>query len=507
MAEKGLNLPLITFGTVLATFMQALDATIANVALPHMQGGFAASQDQITWVLTSYIVASAIMTPPSAWLSNRFGRKRVFLLSIGGFVVASVLCGLATSLYEMVGFRILQGMCGAALVPLSQSVLLDSYPRERHGSAMAIWGMGAVVGPVLGPTLGGWLTDQYSWRWVFYINVPFGVLAFLVIAAAVSETKIDKGLRLDAFGFTMISIAIASLQMLLDRGEQLGWFGSTEIIAETILAALAFYVFIVHTFTTDDPFIPPKIFRDRNFTVSLIFISVVGVILFATMALMPPMLQSLLGYPVFTAGLLLAPRGVGTILAMVFVGRLLQRTDARYLVVFGLLACAYSFWWMSSFSLILPEWEVAASGVIQGFGLGFVWVPLTTIAYATLPPEQRNDAAGVFNLMRNIGASVGISSVIAVFTQHVQIVHSELAANASPFNPALRDPAVHRFWNLVTPEGIAALNAEVTRQASMISYLDDFKLMMILSLALIPFVFLFSGHRRQGQGQPAMAID
>ncbi|HEX9465045.1 MAG TPA: DHA2 family efflux MFS transporter permease subunit, partial [Alphaproteobacteria bacterium] len=238
---------LVTFGTMLATFMQALDSTIANVALPYMQGNFAANQDQITWVLTSYIVAAAIMTPPTGWLSNRFGRKRLFMVSVAGFTVASILCGLAGSLSQMVIYRVLQGLFGAALVPLSQSTLLDSYPRERHGSAMAIWGLGAVVGPVLGPTLGGWLTDHYSWRWVFYINVPFGVLAFLVISSAVPETKINRSLRFDVFGFAMLSLAVAALQMFLDRGELKDWFGSTEIVVEAVLAGLFFYVFLVHT--------------------------------------------------------------------------------------------------------------------------------------------------------------------------------------------------------------------------------------------------------------------
>lgn len=507
MPGKGPNLALITLGTVLATFMQALDATIANVALPHMQGGFAASQDQITWVLTSYIVAAAIMTPPTGWLSNRFGRKRVFLISIGGFVIASVLCGLATSLGEMVAFRVLQGMCGAALVPLSQSVLLDSYPKERHGSAMAIWGMGAVVGPVLGPTLGGWLTDQYSWRWVFYINVPFGVLAFLVISASVAETRVQKGLRFDAFGFAFLSLAVASLQMFLDRGQQLDWFGSTEIVVEAVLAALAFYIFVVHVFTSDAPFISPRLFRDRNFSVSLLYISAVGVVLFATMALLPSMLQSLLGYPVFSAGLLLAPRGVGTIAAMVFVGRLLARMDARHLLVFGLAVTAYSFWWMASFPLDVPQRDVVMSGLIQGFGMGFVWVPLTTIAYSTLAPEFRNEGAGVFNLMRNIGSSVGISTVVALLTRNTQIVHSDLASHVTPFNPALRGAAAQRFWNLATPEGLAAINGEVTRQAAMIGYIDDFKLMMLLTLALIPLVLLFSPQKRAAQGQPALVMD
>ncbi len=497
--RKPTHLALVTFGTMLATFMQALDSTIANVALPHMQGSFAASQDQITWVLTSYIVAAAIMTPPTGWLSNRFGRKRLFMLSVAGFTLASILCGIAGSLPQMVVYRVLQGVFGAALVPLSQATLLDSYPRERHGSAMAIWGLGAVVGPVLGPTLGGWLTDNYSWRWVFYINVPFGLLAFLVIARAVPETKINRGLRFDVFGFAMLSLAVASLQMFLDRGELKDWFGSTEIVVEAVLAALFFYVFVVHTFTTDQPFISPKMLKDRNFAVSLVFMAVVGVVLFATLALMPPFLQTLLGYPVFTVGLLLAPRGLGTMFAMLFVGRILARVDARLPLTFGLLLAVYSLWWMEGFTLDTPDWDIAVSGVLQGFGVGFVWVSLTTVAFSTLPTAMRNEAAGVFNLMRNIGASVGISAVTAMLTENTQQVHASLAGLITPFNPLLRNPAVHQFWNPETAKGLAALNAEVTRQASMIAYLDDFKAIMLLTLCLVPLVLLLTSPTSKSQ--------
>lgn len=504
---KPVNLGLVTFGTMLATFMQALDSTIANVALPHMQGSFAASQDQITWVLTSYIVAAAIMTPPTGWLSNRFGRKRIFLIAVAGFTAASVLCGVADTLSQMVIFRILQGLFGAALVPLSQSTLLDSYPREKHGSAMALWGMGAVVGPVIGPTLGGWFTEYYSWRWVFYINVPFGILAFLVISSAVAETKINRNLRFDVFGFAALSLAIASLQMFLDRGELKDWFHSTEIVVEATLAGLCLYVFVVHMFTSDRPFISPQIFKDRNFSVSLIFITVVGVVLFATLALMPPFLQTLLDYPVLTIGLLLAPRGLGTMLAMVFVGRLLARMDARILLTFGLTLTAYSLWWMTGFSLNVPAWELMASGVIQGFGIGFVWVSLSTIAFATLSPQARNEAAGLFNLMRNIGASVGISAVTAILVQNTQIVHAALAAHVTPFNPALHAPVLQHYWNLGSAAGLAALNAEVTRQAAMIAYLDDFKAIMVATLVLIPLVLLISAPKnRPAEGSPAHAV-
>ncbi len=505
-AGKDVNLALVTFGTMLATFMQALDSTIANVALPHMQGSFAASQDQITWVLTSYIVAAAIMTPPTGWLSNRFGRKRLFMLSVAGFTIASILCGLAGTLSQIVIFRVLQGLFGAALVPLSQATLLDSYPRERHGSAMAIWGLGAVVGPVLGPSLGGWLTENYSWRWVFYINVPFGLLAFLVISGAVPETKMNRNLRFDVFGFAMLSLAVASLQMLLDRGELKDWFGSTEIIVEAIAAGLFFYVFLVHTFTTDQPFISPKLFMDRNFTVSILFMAVVGVVLFATLALLPPFLQILLNYPVYTVGLILAPRGMGTMVAMLFVGRVLARVDARFPLAFGLALSLYSLYWMTDFSLDVPSWPIIASGVMQGFGIGFVWVTLTTVAFSTLPPTMRNEAAGMFNLMRNIGASVGISLMTALLTENTQVAHASLAAHVTPFNRLFQTPVVQHFWNTHSAAGLAAINAEVTRQASMIAYLDDFKAIMLLTAILIPFVLLIAPVRKAPTGEAAAVV-
>jgi DHA2 family multidrug resistance protein len=501
-----LNTALITFGTVLATFMYALDTTIANVAMPHMQGSFAAGQDQITWVLTSYIVASAIMTPPTGWLSNRFGRRRLFLISIAGFAGASVLCGIASSLEQMVIFRVLQGMFGAALVPMSQSILLDSYPREKHGSAMAIWGMGSVVGPVLGPTLGGWLTDNYSWRWVFYINIPFGLLAFLVVSAAVPESKINRKLRFDTFGFAALSIALAALQMLLDRGEQLDWFGSTEIVIEAVLSGLFFYIFLVHIFTAERPFISPRLFVDRNFSIGLVFITAVGVVLYGTLALLPPLLQNLLGYPVFTAGLLMAPRGVGTMIAMFVVGRLVTKYDPRYLVLFGLALSAYSLWWIQGFSLNVPDWEIAGSGLIQGFGLGFVFVPLTTLTFATLATEWRNEGTGLYNLMRNIGSSIGISAVITLLTQNTQIMHAALAEHVTLFNRLFDAPVLQRFWNLQTPTGVAVLNAEVTRQASMVAYINDFKMMMILTLLLIPLTLMISPPRKAAAAGTAPVI-
>jgi DHA2 family multidrug resistance protein len=343
-APDGGNRAAITVCVILATLMQALDTTIANVALPYMQGSVSASQDQIDWVLTSYIVAAAIMTPPTGFLASRFGLKRLFLVSVAGFTVASMLCGMAQSLVEIVLFRVLQGLFGAALVPLSQTVLLNINPRERQGSAMALWGVAVMAGPVLGPVLGGWLTEAYSWRYVFYINLPIGVLAFLGMSAFLPESTRNAREKLDWFGFGTLSLAIGAMQIALDRGEQKDWFGSGEIVIEAIIAASAFYLFLVHTFTADKPFVRPSLFRDRNFTAGIVFIAIIGLTYYASLALQPPYLQELMNYPIVTAGLVLGPRGVGTMAAMLVVGKLIGRVDTRFLLGIGLVLTAWSFY-------------------------------------------------------------------------------------------------------------------------------------------------------------------
>ncbi|QEX16896.1 EmrB/QacA family drug resistance transporter [Hypericibacter terrae] len=496
----------ITVCVMLATIMQALDTTIANVALPHMQGSLSATQDQISWVLTSYIVAAAIMTPPTGVLAAKFGRKRLFMWAVSGFTVASMLCGIATSLEEMVVFRLLQGVFGAALVPLSQSVLLDTYPREKHGQAMALWGVGVMVGPILGPTLGGYLTEIYNWRWVFYINLPFGILALLGIMAFLPETERDHKRRFDIFGFAMLSIAIGALQMMLDRGELLDWFGSTEIIIETVVAGTCFALFLVQTFTHEHPFLEPAIFHDRNLSIGLVIIFMVGVILLATMALLPPYLQNLMDYPVITTGFILAPRGVGTMIAMMVVGRLINKFDQRALIAFGLALAAYSLWQMAGFTPDVSQYTLIESGVIQGLGLGFIFVPLSTITFSTLAPRYRTEAAGLFSLMRNVGSSIGISVVIAMLSRNTQIVHSEIAEQVTPYGMMMQSPWLPSFWSPATQTGIAALNSEVTRQASAIAYVDDFLLMMWVTLLAAPLLLLLRKPRRATGEIPAAAI-
>ena len=480
----------VTLSVMLATIMQALDTTIANVALPHMQGAMGATQDQAAWVLTSYIVAAAIVMPLTGFLVARLGRKRVFMWSVAGFTAASMLCGAAQSLDQIVVFRLLQGVFGASLVPLSQSVLLDSYPREQHGSAMALWGVGVMVGPILGPSLGGWLTEYYNWRWVFYINLPFGLLAWFGLAAFVHETPIDRSRRFDLLGFALLSLAIGALQMMLDRGESLDWFASREIMIEAMIMGLAFYLFVAHMFTHEHPYIEPGLFKDRNFSIGLVFIFNVGVTLFATMALLPPLLQNLMGYPVIDVGFLLVPRGIGTLIAMITVGRLSRRLDARHMILLGFILTTDSLWEMTRFTMDVSGWDIVRTGIIQGLGVGLTYVPLTTISFSTLKAHYRNEGTALFNLIRNIGSSIGISVVMTLLAQRTQANHAAFAQYITPFRLAFRQADAAGIYDMASPQGLAAINAEVTRQAAMLAYLQDFRMMMFLTLAFIPMVLL-----------------
>jgi DHA2 family multidrug resistance protein len=496
-APDGSNRAAITVCVILATLMQALDTTIANVALPYIQGSVSASQDEIAWVLTSYIVAAAIMTPPTGFLTSRFGLRRVFLVSVAGFTAASMLCGMAQSLVEIVLFRVLQGMFGAALVPLSQTVLININPKERQGSAMALWGVAVMAGPVLGPVLGGWLTATYTWRYVFYINLPIGILAFVGMTTFLKDTAANAAAKLDWFGFATLSLAIGAGQVLLDRGEELDWFGSGEIIIEAIIACSALYLFLVHTFTAARPFVRPALFRDRNFTTGTVFIAIVGLTYYASLALQPPYLQNLMNYPIVTAGLVLGPRGVGTMAAMLVVGKLIGRIDTRLLLACGLGLTAWSFYMMMGWTPDVAWMTIIVVSVVQGIGLGFLFIPLSAVTLATLPVEWRAEGAGLYSLSRNIGSSVGISVVNSLLTQNTQVNHAGIALYATSVNRMFEDPTIKRFWNPVTAAGRAALDAIVTQQAQIIAYIDDYKLLMIATLVAVPLLIVF---RQAGDG-------
>ena len=474
---------------MLATVMQVLDMTIANVALPNMQGSLSTTQEQISWVLTSYIISVAIMTLPTGFLANRFGRRRMFIISVVGFTFMSMLCGAATSLPQLVFFRMLQGALGAGLVPYSQALLLDTFPREKHGQAMAMWGVGIMVAPILGPTLGGFLTDSYSWRWIFYINLPVGILALVGLLAFVPETKKEIERPFDWFGFLLLSMALGMLQLMLDRGHLRDWFESPEIIVEASLSVLCFYLFIVHMFTARRPFLDLAIFKDRSFSGGLSFMLMIGLVTIASILLLPPYLQNLKGYPVVTTGLALAPRGLGTIVAMFFVGRLVNRTDPRLLLLIGLLLISLSLWQMAGFSLDVDIWQIVNSGIVQGVGLGCFFVPLSTMTFSTLAPKYRNEASALFSLARNIGSGVGVSLAVTLLARNTQISHATLSENITPFNTLLRSPGAASAWNIGDTAGLIAINNEVTRQAASIAYVNDFLFMMFLTLAAIPILF------------------
>lgn len=481
---------ILTICTMLATLIQALDSTIANVALPYMQGTMSASQDEINWVLTSYIISCAIMTAPTSFLVSRFGRTRVFVLSVAGFTVASVLCGMAQSVGQIVLFRLIQGACGGALVPLSQTVLLELYPGAKRGMALAMWGIGVQVGPVAGPILGGWLTQELSWRWVFYVNVPLGIFATLGFLAFLKETPLNRTMRMDWLGFGALSLGVGALQLLLDRGEIVDWFSSPEIVTEACLAGIGWYLFTVQTALAPKPFLSPRLFADRNFAIGTAMVFLVGLVQYATLALLSPYLQKLAGDPVITTGLLLGPRGLGTMLAMIIAGRLINRIDVRYFIGSGFVIGAYTLYKFIHWTPDVSATEVVVTGIVQGFSVGFIFMPLSTVIYATLPLELRVEAAGVFSLIRNLGSAIGISVTGALLTSNTQINHQIISTVVTPFNRLLQSGAAGALWNPLQPGGAAALNAEITRQAQIISYADDFWLMLVLTLVIMPLVFL-----------------
>ncbi|MGA9091877.1 MAG: MDR family MFS transporter [Bradyrhizobium sp.] len=509
IAVPGLRRNMVTICAMTATIMQALDTTIANVALPYMQGSLSASQDQINWVLTSYIVAAAIMTAPVGWIANRFGRKRIFIVCSAGFTIASVMCGLAQDINQMVLFRLLQGVFGAALVPLSQAVMLDSYALHERAKAMSIWGMGVMMGPIMGPSLGAWLTETYSWHWVFFVNIPFGIVTVAGLLVFMDETRANRELRFDWFGFAALAVGIGSMQVALDRGEQLGWLGSNEIIAEIIVSIIGFYYFFAHSLTTAKPFIQFAIFRDRNFVGGCVFMAVMGLVLFSTMALSSPYLQNVIGYPILTAGLLLATRGCGTFVAMMLVGRLMKYIEARTLIAGGLTLMSLSLFFMTGWTDQTGVPTIVVVSVAQGFGLGLVFVPLSTVAFLTLPNHLRTDGTSMLTLMRNVASSIGISIVIAQLTEGGRRVYAILSEHINPFNHALQMPDVRSMINLNSDGGRAIADALVGIQAQIIAFSLDYQTVMVITLCAIPLAIMIGSTKvalRKQSAAPEHAV-
>ncbi len=496
---------LITASVGLASFLYSVDWTIAAVALPHMQGTFSASQDQIAWVITSYIVASALSIPAAGWLSLRFGRKRLFMWAVSVFLLASVACGAANSLEFEVFARIVQGLGGAFLIPLSHAIILDTYPPEEQGKAMSLWGMAAVLGSFAGPTLGGYVTEYLSWRYIFYINVPFGILALLGAAAFLPETKRDPTRRFDWFGFLTLSMGVGSLQLMLDRGGQLDWFESWEIITEAFLAVLGLYMFNVHSLTAKQPFLDPTLLAKRTFFLGLVFAFLYGFVTTPPMVLMPSFLDQVRGYPIDMIGVLQAPRGIGLFVAMVIGGRITGRIDPRLSIAFGLLCLAFSSWQMSNWTGDVGVWPLVWTNFMQGIGGGIILVPIQVIAFPSLEPHRRTEATAVFNLVRSVGASIGVSGALAIFVRTSNTMHSQLVENVTPFSRALQAQGPEG-WNMATTLGLARLEREISLQSAIIGFTGDFWLFALVALAALPLLLFIGKTRVPGGKDRAEAV-
>jgi len=492
---------MITLVVMIAALLPSIDNTIANVALPRMQGNLSATQDQMSWVLTSYIVGMAIMTPLGGWLADRFGRKAVFFYSILAFTAASALCGVAVSLEQVVLFRTIQGIAGASLMPLSQAVMFDTFPPGEQGRAMAIWSLGIVVGPMLGPVLGGWLTDNLSWRWIFYINVPFGIAGVLGVRKYLPDSAAGRR-SFDFFGFAALAVFVGSLQLMLDRGSAKDWFGSGEIRAYALVGALALYVFIAHTLTTERPFVRFSLYRDRNLLSGTIVTFLVAVVMFSNMSLLPAMLQNLMNYSVLQAGLMMMPRSIGTAIAMFIVSRAIGRIDSRIIIGCGLSLAAFALWQMSHFAPVMGMATIFWTSVLQGVGTGCVYVPLATMTFATLAAAYRNEGSATTALLRNVGASVGIAMAQAILVHNTQVVHARLAAHVTPYMPI-----GHRILSTGGARAAALLNAEVTAQSSMVAYIDNYHLMTLLTLLALPVLLLIRRPTAVGPELKEVVVD
>lgn len=496
---------LLTLAVMGATIIQILDSTIANVAIPHMQTSLGATMDTITWVLTSYIVASAVAMPITGWLSDRIGSRNLFLGAVAGFILASMLCGIATGLTEMVAFRIFQGICAAFIGPLSQTIMLDINKPSEAPRAMSIWAMGIMIAPILGPMIGGWLTENYNWRWVFYINLPIGIPTLVLLWWLLPSRPISKR-ALDRFGFAMLAIGLATLQLLLDRGQQEDWLQSWEIIIELLVVIAAIWMFAIHQMTTDKPIFERILLRDRNFFISLNMMLLVGMMMFGIFALLPPMLQNLYGYTVYDTGVLLAPRGVGIVFAMFVAAKLMGKVDPRVIIFSGFLMTAGSMWVMTQWSLNMDWHLIVYTGLFQGFGMGLVFMPLNGVAFSTLPMRLRTDGSSLLYLFRSLGGSFGISIMTTMLARNMQTSHEDLASHITSSSMATIDPASADRLGSLGEAALQMLNMEINRQAAMIAYLDDFYLMMFLLIFMSPLIF-FLKPGKPAVGQQPMVAD
>jgi MFS transporter, DHA2 family, multidrug resistance protein len=504
---------LIATSVMLATFMEVLDTSVANVALPHIAGNLSATPEESTWVLTSYLISNAIILPATNWLGHFFGRKRFLIVCIGIFTLSSALCGAASSLGMLLVARILQGAGGGALQPIAQAVLLESFPSDKRGSAMAVYGMGIVVAPIIGPTLGGWITDNYSWRWIFYINIPVGILAMLMAKTFIEDPPYIRNRRpgrIDFIGFGLMAVGFATLQLVLDKGQEDDWFSSAFIVRSLLIAIVSLVAFVIWELRTKEPIVNLRVFANRNFAVGTAMIATVGIALYGTTALLPLFLQTLLGYPALQSGLAVSPRGIGAIVSMVLVGRLIGKIDGRYLIVLGFGILAASTYLLGNIDLEITVRNIAWPQVFSGFALGFVFVPLTVIATGTLSNEQIGNATGIYNLMRNVGGSFGIAMVTTMLARGAQAHQAAMVSHLTPYDPVFRERLSEMIANLsahgnvvtATQQAYGAMYQTLVRQATLLAYIDNFRLLAFLCLLCMPAGFLFKKVRARVGATP-----
>ena len=499
--ERHINPWIVAIAVMMGTFMEVLDTTVVNVSLPHISGSLSASLDEATWVLTSYLVANAIILPMTGWLANHFGRKRILMISIAGFTFASVMCGLAPNLPTLIVFRVLQGATGGGLQPLSQAIMLEAFPPEQRGKAMAFWGLGIVVAPMLGPVLGGWITESYSWRWVFYINLPVGILATLMSYFFIFDPKYisRRAQRIDYWGIGLLAVGMGALQIMLDKGQEEDWLGSHFIRYLLVATIVALVWFVFNELLENSPIVNLRVFRNRSYATGVFLMTVLGFVLYGSTVLIPIFLQTLLGYSALDAGWAMLPRGLGSFIAMPIVGVLMSKIEPRKLLAAGLAVAAYSLWELSHINLNAGYWDVFWPQFIQGTSLGFLFVPLTTITHDTIPKEQMGNATSLFNLMRNIGASIGIASVTTVVARHGQSNLNVLSGNLNPFSFAatrMMEGARSMFMsggmdaNTATRQAYAAMYGLAQRQAAMLSFIYAFRLLAIMFLVCLPLILI-----------------
>jgi DHA2 family multidrug resistance protein len=458
------------------------------VSLPHMQGNLSASPEQITWVLTSFMVAQAVATPIVGWLAGRLGAKVLFLGSVAAFTATSVLCGLAAGLPDMVAFRVLQGLTGAALIPLGQAILLDISPPERLGRTMALYSTSTMLAPLMGPVLGAYLTEHLSWRWCFYINLPAGVVAFLLLWVFMPREK-PKPRRLDFLGYGSLALAVACLQLVLDRGTSRDWFASPEIVIESVLAAAGLWIYVTHTLTAKHPLFDPRLARDRNFVLASAVFVVFSILMFASITLAPLMMQGVMGYPVVLSGLVSVPRGLVVLVVMQIVGRLDRVLDRRAVIATGLTVLAFTFWLMSHFDLDMSPGDIAFALALQGLGQGMMNVPLSTLMFATLPSDLRAEGSSLSNLVRTMGGSSGIAMMTGLIVTNQQRMHESLAAHVRPDDPVVR-AGLGAAFSSGGVQSLLRLDGEVARQAAMVAYVDGFRAMALLAICAAPLLLL-----------------